>query len=118
MQWRLLLPAARCVLDSTGDFPQAAAHTAAFLFVRFGGEVMTAEIPCVVGPADLWFSDVPEEIDHARNACGVWGGELFLGGLPVPSPKRNGRPRKDAAHVEALAHERMTQRIGEVLASA
>lgn len=98
---------------------------------------MTAEIPCVVGPADLWFSDVPEEIDRARGACvrcplrrecltgalnrgetcGVWGGELFLGGLPVPSPKRNGRPRKDAAHNEALAQERMAARIGEVLAS-
>jgi WhiB family redox-sensing transcriptional regulator len=138
MQWRLLLPAARCVLDSTGDFSQAAAQTAAFLFVRFGGEVVTAEIPCVAGPADLWFSDVPDEIDRARGACtmcplrrecltgaldrgetcGVWGGELFLGGLPVPNPKRNGRPRKDAAARDAAANERMTRRIGEVLASA
>ncbi len=98
---------------------------------------MTIEIPCVAGPADLWFSDVPSEIDRARGACigcplrrdcltgaldrgetcGVWGGELFLGGLPVASPKRNGRPRKDAVQTDAAATERMTRRIGEVLAS-
>ncbi len=88
---------------------------------------MTVEIPCVVGPADLWFSDVPSEIDGARTlcvacplradclrgalerreTCGVWGGELFLGGLPVPSPKRNGRPRKDAAARDAAMQVQM-----------
>jgi WhiB family redox-sensing transcriptional regulator len=99
---------------------------------------MTTEIPCTVGSADLWFSDVPAEIDHARRlcvgcplqreclrgalaraeTCGVWGGELFLGGLPVPSPKRNGRPPKDAAAREAVLHTQMTARIHSVLESA
>lgn len=99
---------------------------------------MTVEIPCAAGPADLWFSDVPGEIDHARSlcagcplrreclsgaldraeTCGVWGGELFLGGLPMPSPKRNGRPRKDAAEVDARLHAQMARRIDEVLATA
>lgn len=97
---------------------------------------MIGEVPCVAGPADLWFSDVPGEIERARNlcvgcplrrdclrgalgraeTCGVWGGELFRGGLPVPSPKRNGRPRKDAAEVDARLHRQMTQRIHSILA--
>lgn len=99
---------------------------------------MASEIPCVAGSADLWFSDVPVEIDRARSlcagcplrreclmgalerseTCGVWGGELFLGGRPVPSPKRNGRPPKDAARVDAHLRELMVRRIDEVLASA
>lgn len=98
---------------------------------------MTTEIPCAVGTGDLWFSDVPTEIDHARRlcvgcplqrqclngalerqeTCGVWGGELFLGGLPVPSPKRNGRPPKNAAALEAEMHQQMRRRIDAVLAT-
>lgn len=98
---------------------------------------MTTEIPCAIGEGDLWFSDVPAEIDHARRlcvgcplqreclngalqrqeACGVWGGELFLGGLPVPAPKRNGRPPKNAAVIEAQMHLQMRQRIEAVLAN-
>jgi WhiB family redox-sensing transcriptional regulator len=99
---------------------------------------MTGEIPCVAGTADMWFSDVPADVERARRSCmgcplrreclvgalergetcGVWGGELFLGGLPVPAPKRNGRPPKDAAVVEARLHQQMTRRIDEVLQSA
>jgi WhiB family redox-sensing transcriptional regulator len=98
---------------------------------------MTAEIPCTVANADLWFSDVPADIHRARRlcvgcplqreclhgaleraeTCGVWGGELFLGGLPVPSPKRNGRPPKDAAARDAALQVQMRRRIDAVLAS-
>jgi WhiB family redox-sensing transcriptional regulator len=98
---------------------------------------MTVDVPCVVGPADLWFSDVPGEIDRARalcagcplraeclrgalerrETCGVWGGELFIRGLPVPSPKRNGRPRKDAEMTDAVLRAQMAERIHSVLAS-
>jgi len=98
---------------------------------------MTTEIPCTVGTGDMWFSDVPAEIDYARRlcvgcpiqreclagaldraeTCGVWGGELFLGGLPVPSPKRNGRPPKNAAAIEAQMHMQMRRRIDSVLTS-
>ncbi len=96
---------------------------------------MTVKIACTGQPADLWFSDVPVEIEQARmlctgcplraeclrgaleraETCGVWGGELFLGGQPVPSPKRNGRPPKDAARLDAQLHEQMTSRIQAVL---
>ncbi len=99
---------------------------------------MTVEIPCVAGPADMWFSDFPADVDRARSlctacplrrdclvgaleraeTCGVWGGELFLGGLPVPSPRRNGRPPKDAAARDARLRRQMTERIDEVLTLA
>lgn len=98
---------------------------------------MTTETPCTIGSAEMWFSDVPAEIDHARRlcvgcplqreclqgalarseTCGVWGGELFLGGLPVPGPKRNGRPPKDAAARDAALAHQMRSRIDAVLAS-
>jgi WhiB family redox-sensing transcriptional regulator len=99
---------------------------------------MSTEIPCTVGSGDLWFSDMPTDIDHARvlcvgcpiqrqclegalkrqETCGVWGGELFLGGLPVPSPKRNGRPPKNAKVIEAQMQMQMRQRIDAVLTSS
>jgi WhiB family redox-sensing transcriptional regulator len=95
-------------------------------------------LPCVVGPADLWFSRDPEEVDVARvrcarcpvrrdcllgalerrEECGVWGGELFLGGRPVPGPARNGRPAKNAEMVEREQRARMVRRIEAVLQSA
>lgn len=94
-------------------------------------------VPCVVGPPDLWFSEVPADVDRARalcagcpmrrpclagalqrgEACGVWGGEMFAGGRPVPGPRRNGRPRKGAADVERVLQQQMTRRIDAVLAS-
>lgn len=97
---------------------------------------MAARIPCTAGQVDLWFSEAPAEIAHARRlcggcplrreclrgaldrgeACGVWGGELFVGGAPVPGPKRNGRPPKDAPAQDAAAHSRMHARIHAVLA--
>ncbi len=96
---------------------------------------MTTEIPCTVESGDTWFSDVAADIDHARQlcvgcpiqrqclqgalergeTCGVWGGELFLGGLPVPSPKRNGRPPKNAAAIEARMQIQMRRRIDSLL---
>ncbi|MEZ5118446.1 MAG: WhiB family transcriptional regulator [Candidatus Nanopelagicales bacterium] len=98
---------------------------------------MTVGIPCSTGPADLWFSDVADEINRARalcvgcpmrreclrgaleraETCGVWGGELFLAGLPVPSPKRNGRPPKNAAVLDAQLQIQMRHRIDAVLTS-
>lgn len=99
---------------------------------------MTVQIPCTTGPADLWFSDVPDDINRARalcagcplrreclvgalqrqETCGVWGGELFLAGSPVPAPKRNGRPPKDADVRDQQLRQQMTRRIHSVLASA
>ena len=46
---------------------------------------------------------------------GVWGGELFSGGPPVPPPRGNGRPPKDAPARDARLRRQMTARIDEVL---
>ena len=95
-------------------------------------------LPCVLGPADLWFSQDPEEVDAARERCtgcpvrrhcllgaldrreecGVWGGELFLAGRPVPGPARNGRPPKNAELIEREQRARMARRIEAVLQPA
>lgn len=91
-----------------------------------------AELPCVeVGP-DLFFSESPGELETAKRLCGpcparavclagalergepwgVWGGEVFHMGEPVPFKRSRGRPRKHPvapapvplpAHAEARA---------------
>jgi WhiB family redox-sensing transcriptional regulator len=75
------------------------------------------ELPCRVTTADLWFSDYPAQIEQAKQLCaqcpvqaeclsgaldrrehaGVWGGQLFAGGVIVPFKRPRGRPRKNAA---------------------
>lgn len=91
-------------------------------------------LPCRIGPADRWFSDCPEDVEFARAACGrcpirrpcllgalereevvgIWGGELFRDGQPVPGPRRNGRPPKDAPVRDRQQWSSMRERI-EVL---
>lgn len=71
-------------------------------------------LPCQGEVADLWFSDVPTELDRAKSLCqqcparraclagalerretwGVWGGEIFVNGVVVPEKRRRGRPRR------------------------
>lgn len=72
------------------------------------------ELPCRTGPADLWFAELPHEVEEAKALCmpcplrasclngaleraepwGVWGGELVLQGVVVPRKRPRGRPRK------------------------
>ena len=71
-------------------------------------------LPCRSYDPDLFFAESPEDVEFAkalctdcpvRNAClagarerrepwGVWGGELFIGGVVVPRKRPRGRPRK------------------------
>jgi WhiB family redox-sensing transcriptional regulator len=71
-------------------------------------------LPCCREDAELWFSDVPAQLELAKShcrecpvresclagaiknaePCGVWGGEIFDNGVIVAQKKPRGRPRK------------------------
>ncbi len=69
-------------------------------------------LPCQRESADLWFSDVPADLEAAKTHCrgcpirescltgaveraepyGVWGGEIFEQGAIIPRKRPRGRP--------------------------
>lgn len=72
-------------------------------------------LPCRQHPADLWFAELPADVEVAKELCGpcpirqqclatalersepwgVWGGQLLLHGVVVPRKRPRGRPRKN-----------------------
>ncbi|WP_432485990.1 WhiB family transcriptional regulator [Kineococcus esterisolvens] len=76
----------------------------------------SAPLPCRTAPADLFFAEDTELVLAAKALCarcplrapclagalarrepaGVWGGQLFVGGVAVAYKRGRGRPRKDA----------------------
>jgi WhiB family transcriptional regulator, redox-sensing transcriptional regulator len=76
---------------------------------------LSATLPCRDHPADLWFAELPEDVELAKALCadcpirqqclasalersepwGVWGGQLVLQGTVVPRKRPRGRPRKN-----------------------
>lgn len=73
------------------------------------------DLPCRVADADLWFAEIPAELEQAKALCagcparlaclagalerrepwGVWGGEIFERGTIIARKRPRGRPRKD-----------------------
>jgi len=73
-----------------------------------------ADLPCRVNDAELWFAELPADVEAAKALCqacpvrgaclagalerrepwGVWGGELLVAGVVVPRKRPRGRPRK------------------------
>lgn len=73
------------------------------------------ELPCQLNPAELWFAELPADVELAKQLCGpcpireaclagalrrsepwgVWGGQLLLRGVVVPRKRPRGRPRKN-----------------------
>jgi WhiB family redox-sensing transcriptional regulator len=76
--------------------------------------VSTGSLPCQQWGPDLWFSNLPAELDLAKSYCqgcpsrqpclagaleraepaGVWGGEIFDQGRIIKNKRPRGRPRK------------------------
>ena len=72
------------------------------------------KLPCRLGDPDLFFAESPADVEAAKALCrdcpllheclagalerrepwGVWGGELFVGGVVVARKRPRGRPRK------------------------
>ena len=77
--------------------------------------LISSLIPCRVHDAELWFAESTRDVELAKSLCGecplrqgclagaldrqepwgVWGGEVFIGGVVVPRKRGRGRPRKD-----------------------
>jgi WhiB family transcriptional regulator, redox-sensing transcriptional regulator len=78
------------------------------------GKSIDTGAPCRVFDAELWFAQVPSDVELAKLLCqdcpvkaaclagalqrrepwGVWGGELFEAGVVVARKRPRGRPRK------------------------
>lgn len=72
------------------------------------------KLPCRMVDPDLFFAESPVDVEAAKALCrecplqelclsgalerrepwGVWGGELFVGGVVVARKRPRGRPRK------------------------
>lgn len=72
------------------------------------------DLPCHTVEPDTFFAETPAEVEFAKALCtdcpiraeclagaieraepwGVWGGELFIGGVIVARKRPRGRPRK------------------------
>jgi len=81
----------------------------------------TNTLPCRAYDPEVFFAETPADVEFAKAICvecpvksaclagalerrepwGVWGGELFVQGAVVARKRPRGRPRKDAALVEA-----------------
>ena len=73
------------------------------------------DLPCRQYDPDLWFADSPADLEVAKTLCGdcplrveclagaieraepwgVWGGQVFIGGVVVATKRGRGRPRKN-----------------------
>ena len=78
------------------------------------GSAPSGTVPCRVNDSELWFAESPADVEAAKALCqdcpvieaclagalerrepwGVWGGQLFIGGVVVPRKRPRGRPRK------------------------
>ncbi|MCG2800308.1 MAG: WhiB family transcriptional regulator [Cellulomonas sp.] len=74
-------------------------------------------VPCRSHDPELWFAERTAQVEQAKALCrlcpvmadclagaidraepwGVWGGQVFVGGVVVATKRGRGRPRKEAA---------------------
>ena len=80
-------------------------------------QLVAGLIPCRTHDPELWFAEQTARVEEAKALCrecpvregclagaleraepwGVWGGEVFVGGVVVPTKRGRGRPRKTPA---------------------
>jgi len=93
-----------------------------------------AATPCRSHDPELWFAESADQIELAQALCrtcplqasclagalarsepwGVWGGELFEGGVPIPRKRRPGRPRKTDHLDKQAAEQALAGRLAEL----
>ncbi|HEX6870535.1 MAG TPA: WhiB family transcriptional regulator [Micromonosporaceae bacterium] len=96
------------------------------------------ELPCRQYDPDLWFADVPADLEVAKTLCegcplkveclagaveraepwGVWGGEIFERGAVVPRKRPRGRPRKEDLARDAVLRVEVANRTNAVMSAA
>jgi WhiB family transcriptional regulator, redox-sensing transcriptional regulator len=102
------------VLISSAADSDSVTSTTALVSVEPISRASPADLPCRVQDPDLWFSELPAQLEMAkmfcadcpariacltgairrREPCGVWGGEIFQHGRIVARKRPRGRPRK------------------------
>lgn len=75
---------------------------------------LVTSLPCQEHDCELWFAESTADVERAKELCGpcplraaclagaieraepwgVWGGEVFIGGVVVARKRGRGRPRK------------------------
>jgi WhiB family redox-sensing transcriptional regulator len=98
---------------------------------------MDSELPCRQYDPDLWFADVPADLEVAKALCGgcplkveclagaveraepwgVWGGEIFERGAVVPRKRPRGRPRKEDLARDAKLRVEVANRTSVAVAA-
>jgi len=98
---------------------------------------MDSELPCRQYDPDLWFADVPADLEVAKTLCGacplkveclsgaieraepwgVWGGEIFERGAVVPRKRPRGRPRKEDLARDAVLRVEVANRTSVLIGS-
>ncbi|WP_325051454.1 WhiB family transcriptional regulator [Cellulomonas rhizosphaerae] len=101
--------------DRTGSGPWPTAASTTTTDERFD-QLVADFIPCRSGDPELWFAEQTTQVEQAKALCrecpllegclagaieraepwGVWGGEVFIGGVVVATKRGRGRPRKNA----------------------
>jgi WhiB family redox-sensing transcriptional regulator len=91
------------------------------MYGAVAGPADDARLPCLAVEPDLFFAELPAEVERAKSVCagcpvrahclagalrrrepwGVWGGELLVRGVVVPRKRPRGRPRKVEREVAA-----------------
>jgi WhiB family redox-sensing transcriptional regulator len=80
-------------------------------------QLLAELLPCRSGDPELWFAEHTAEVERAKALCqdcpavepclagaleraepwGVWGGQVFVGGVVAPTKRGRGRPPKNRA---------------------